>query len=96
MITNCKLIHHGKNFQNWSCERDGIEYGYIANTSMNGGGYGPGGVKYHPYTRIFKMDDNKFDYKPVPNIAEFNKFMPLDLDNPIPGIEKFYKLMLLV
>ena len=71
------------------------EYGYITNTSDLGGGYGPGAVNYSPYTRIFKRDDNKFDYKPAPNIITFNQFMPLDVNNPIPGIEKCYKLMML-
>lgn len=97
MITNCKLIHHGKKFQSWTFELDGTEYGYITNTSAFGGGWGRGAVSYKPYTRIFKTDDpNKLGYKPVANIVEFNEFMPLDFDNPIPGIEKCYKLMLLI
>jgi hypothetical protein len=78
-ITNLKPILLQNGFEQWNFDLDGTNYTYLTNTCSR---WAPD--HRLPYARIF---GNKHLY--------VRKFMPLNPENPVPDLMKFYKLLLL-
>lgn len=88
-ISNIKSITLGKQYQKWQFEYNDNWYWYVTNQAPLVHGEE---VKLIQDTMLEQFDPNSPGNK-GPRVLHLHEYLPLDPTNPLPGIEKLLKLL---